>query len=156
TEAARRIADGAYGQKVYASGSDEIGALARTFNHMSGRLAQQFTQLEEDRQQLRAILSGMVEGVIALGADERILFVNERAARLLEFQPQAAVGRRLWEVVRVRALQDLVRRALADPAPQQEELRWGSPSLRSLTVHAARLALSGGAVLVLHDTTELR
>jgi two-component system phosphate regulon sensor histidine kinase PhoR len=156
TEAARLIAEGGYGHKVYAAGPDEIGELARTFNHMSGRLARQFAQLEEDRQQLRAILSGMVEGVIALGADERILFVNERAARLLEFQPQAAVGRRLWEVVRVRPLQDLVRRALTDPAPHQQELRWSSPSLRSLTVHAARLASAGGAVLVLHDTTDLR
>jgi two-component system phosphate regulon sensor histidine kinase PhoR len=156
TEAARMIAGGGYGHKVYASGPDEIGALARTFNHMSARLARQFAQLEEDRQQLRAILSGMVEGVIALGADERILFVNERAARLLEFQAQAAVGRRLWEVVRVRPLQDLARRALANPEPHQEELRWNSPALRSLTVHAARLASAGGAVLVLHDTTELR
>jgi two-component system phosphate regulon sensor histidine kinase PhoR len=156
TEAAGLIAEGAYGHKVYASGPDELGALARSFNHMSGRLARQFAQLEEDRQQLRAILSGMVEGVIALGADERILFVNERAARLLEFQPQAAVGRRLWEVVRLRALQDLVRRALADPEPHDEELRWNAPALRSLTVHAARLASAGGAVLVLHDTTDLR
>ncbi len=156
TEAARLIAEGAYGHKVYASGPDEIAVLARTFNHMSVRLAKQFAQLEEDRQQLRAILSGMVEGVIALGADERILFVNERAARLLEFQAQAAVGRRLWEVVRVRPLQEVARRALANPEPRQEELRWNSPALRSLTVHAARLASAGGAVLVLHDTTNLR
>jgi two-component system phosphate regulon sensor histidine kinase PhoR len=156
TEAARLIAAGGYGHKVYASGPDEIGDLARTFNHMSARLAAQFAQLEEDRQQLRAILSGMVEGVVALGPDERILFVNDRAARLLEFQAQAAVGRRLWEVVRVRGLQDMVRRAMSGPEPHQEELRWNSPSLRSLTVHAARLASGGGAVLVLHDTTDLR
>jgi two-component system phosphate regulon sensor histidine kinase PhoR len=156
TEAAGLIAAGGYGHKVYAAGPDEIGTLARSFNHMSARLAAQFTQLEEDRQQLRAILSGMVEGVIALGPDERILFVNDRAARLLEFQAAAAVGRRLWEVVRVRGLQDLARRALAGPEPFQEELRWSSPALRSLTVHAARLASSGGAVLVLHDTTNLR
>src|SRR5439155_18546577 len=79
-----------------------------------------------------------------------------RAARLLEFQAQAAVGRRLWEVARVRGLQDMVRRAMAGPEARQEELRWNNPSQRSLTVHAARLASSGGAVLVLHDTTDLR
>jgi two-component system phosphate regulon sensor histidine kinase PhoR len=156
TQAAGLIAAGGYGHKVYASGPDELGALARSFNHMSARLADQFAQLEEDRQQLRAILSGMVEGVIALGPDERILFVNERAARLLEFQASAAVGRRLWEVIRVRGLQDLARRSLASPEPFQEELRWSTPAVRSLTVHAARLASSGGAVLVLHDTTNLR
>jgi two-component system phosphate regulon sensor histidine kinase PhoR len=156
TDAARLIAEGGYGHKVYASGPDEIGTLARTFNHMSTRLAAQFAQLEEDRQQLRAILSGMVEGVVALGPDERILFVNDRAARLLEFQAPAAVGRRLWEVVRVRGVQDVARRAMAGPEPRQEELRWNGPAPRSLTVHAARLASGGGAVLVLHDTSDLR
>ena len=49
---------------------------------MSERLGAQFVQLEEDRQQLRLILSGMVEGVIALTADQRILFANDRAAQL--------------------------------------------------------------------------
>src|ERR1700752_2988287 len=65
TEGAERIASGAYGHKVYVTGGDEIGALARAFNYMSQRLAAQFAQLEADRQQLRAILSGMIEGVVA-------------------------------------------------------------------------------------------
>src|SRR6266545_2179384 len=84
TEGVERIAGGAYGHKVYAGGKDEIGILSRTFNHMSERLAEQFAQLDEERQQLRAILSGMVEGVIALDAEQRILFVNDRAVQLLD------------------------------------------------------------------------
>ena len=100
TASAERIATGDYGQKVYVAGTDEVGTLARTFNHMSGRLAAQFAQLENDREQLRTILSGMVEGVIALDAGQRILFANERAAELLRFQMESAVGRKLWEVVR--------------------------------------------------------
>src|SRR5262249_24360935 len=78
TEGAERIAAGDYGGGVYAAGTDEMGMLARSFNRMSERLATQFAQLEEDRQQLRAILSGMVEGVVALDADQRILFANDR------------------------------------------------------------------------------
>src|SRR5438132_2672190 len=44
TASAERIATGDYGQKVYVAGTDEVGTLARTFNHMSGRLAAQFAQ----------------------------------------------------------------------------------------------------------------
>jgi two-component system phosphate regulon sensor histidine kinase PhoR len=158
TEGAERIASGAYGHKVYVTGGDEIAALAGAFNYMSQRLAGQFTQLETDRQQLRAILSGMIEGVVALDADQRILFANDRAAELLEFPAQAVIGRRLWEVVRQRTLQNIVRRALTEFEPCQEELTWNSPAARSLTVHAARLQHESGdgVVLVLHDTTELR
>jgi two-component system phosphate regulon sensor histidine kinase PhoR len=161
TRGAERIAAGQYGQKVYFLRQDEIGTLARTFNHMSERLATQFAQLEEDRQQLRTILSSMVEGVVALDAGQRILFANERAAQLLGIQTATAVGRRLWEAVRQRGLQDLVRRALLEPEPSHGELTQEG-GLRSLTVQAARLPGSApaapprGLVLVLHDNTELR
>jgi two-component system phosphate regulon sensor histidine kinase PhoR len=155
---AERIAAGGYGHKVYAAGRDEVGALAATFNHMSGRLAEQFAQLEQDRRQLRAILSGMIEGVIALDAEERILFVNERAAQLLEFPTRAAAGRKLWEVVRRPALHEVVHAARTRAAPFQKEIHWTGPGARVLTVHAAPLAgaPAGGVILVLHDTTELR
>jgi two-component system phosphate regulon sensor histidine kinase PhoR len=157
TRAAERIGEGNFGHRVYASRRDEVARLADSFNHMSERLGDQFAQLQEDRQQLRTILSGMVEGVIALDAGQRILYANERAAQLLELQSAGAVGRKLWEVVRLRSLQEVVRAALAGPAPARAELTLESPQ-RSLTVHAARLPGDPprGAVLVLHDTSDLR
>jgi len=83
TLAAERIAAGKYGEKVYAAGQGEIDRLARTFNHMSQRLSQQISQLEEDQAQLRAILSGMVEGV---GGARR------RTAHRLRQRPRQAVA----------------------------------------------------------------
>jgi two-component system phosphate regulon sensor histidine kinase PhoR len=158
TEGAERIAAGDYGHKVYAGGAVEVRTLARTFNHMSERLASQFAQLDEERQQLRAILSGMIEGVVALDAQQRILFANERAVGLLDLSGQAVIGRKLWEVVRQRGLTELVRKALAETGPCREELTWSGSPARNLTAHAARLQgrVARGAVLVLHDTTELR
>ncbi len=157
-QAAERIGAGKAGERVFADGAGVVGVLNRSFNRMSEQLTTRIAALEEDRQQLRAILSGMVEGVVALDADQRILFANDRAAELLEFPTRTPVGRRLWEVVRRRALLDLVRKALERPEPCREELRSSDGSSRSLTVHAARLpgAPPRGAVLVLHDTTELR
>jgi two-component system phosphate regulon sensor histidine kinase PhoR len=100
----------------------------------------------------------MVEGVVALDAEQRVLFVNERASQLLELSAPPPVGRRLWEVVRQRALLDVVRKALEGPEPTREEITWSGVPGRSLTLHAARLAgpPPRGAVLVVHDTTELR
>jgi two-component system phosphate regulon sensor histidine kinase PhoR len=158
TASAERIASGGYGHKVYAAGPDEIGTLARSFNRMSGRLASQFAELEEDRQKLRMILSNMVEGVVALDAEQRVLFANERAAQLFGVQPALITGRKFWEVVRRRSLQDVVQRALSGTESQQEELNWNGPRTQSLTVYAAPMPGSPprGVVLVLHDTSELR
>ncbi len=55
TVSAARIAAGDYGHKVRTVDQDEFGTLARAFNHMSERLAFQFKQLEEDREQLRRV-----------------------------------------------------------------------------------------------------
>jgi two-component system phosphate regulon sensor histidine kinase PhoR len=158
TRTAEFIAAGGYGHKVYAESQDEVGQLAGAFNRMSKRLAAQFAQLDEDRQQLRAVLSSMTEGVVAIDAEQRILFANDRAGQLLDFPARAAVGRRLWEVVRQRALQDVVEKALTRAEFHRQELRWDGPAARSVTVHVGRLSGTPprGAVLVFHDTTELR
>lgn len=166
---AGKLGEGNSGQRVFSEGEDEIGELLSAFNRMSEQLDGRIARLEEDRQQLRTILSGMVEGVVALDSSQRILYANERATQLLglpsPFSPSSsgvdkggAVGRRLWEVVRQRPLLDVVQRALDSSEPQREELGWNGTTIRSLTVHAARLPglPPRGAVLVLHDTTELR
>ena len=155
---ARRLADGDLGHTVRASGGREFAALARAFNAMSERLADSFAQVEQDRERLLAILSGMVEGVVAFDNDQRVLFANDRAAALLGFPAEQAVGRKLWEVTRHRAVGELVAKAFAGPGPQRQELDWGGPQVKSLAVYVSRLPgpASPGAVMVLHDTTDLR
>jgi two-component system, OmpR family, phosphate regulon sensor histidine kinase PhoR len=157
-EATDRVGSADRPLRVLPDDPDEVATLGRTFNKMSTRLAARIAELEEDRHQLRAILSGMVEGVVALDSEQRVLFVNERAIQLLELATPPPVGRRLWEVVRQRALLDAVRKALEGSEPTREEITWDGVPGRSLTLHAARLVGSPprGAVLVLHDTTELR
>ncbi len=166
------VGEEAAGQRVFPEHQDEVGQLGEAFNRMSERLADRIAQLEEDRQLLRTILSGMVEGVVALDAAQRILFVNDRATALLELSAKTTVGRRLWEVVRHRPLLDVVSRALSQAEPSRAEIHpfgarlrpagaWSPdppPAGRSLTVYAARLPgpPPQGVVLVLHDTTELR
>jgi two-component system phosphate regulon sensor histidine kinase PhoR len=155
---AEQIAAGDYGRKVFNGRQDELGMLARSFNRTSERLATQFAQLDEDRQQLRAVLGSMAEGVVAMDARQGILFANERAAQLLEFDSRAAIGRRLWEVARNRAVQELIESALSARQGRQQEFDWPGSQVKTLHVYAAPLPgmPPRGAVLVLHDTTELR
>jgi two-component system phosphate regulon sensor histidine kinase PhoR len=156
--AVERLEMGAESPRVYSRESDEVSLLGQTFNRMSEHLGQRIAALEEDRQKMRAILSGMVEGVVALDGAQRILFANDRARTLLDLANTPLVGRSLYEVVRNRQLLDAVRHALSSPEPHKEELAWIGATQRSLTVHAARIPGDPprGAVVVLHDTTELR
>lgn len=163
TVGAKHIADGGFGHKVYTNQQGEVGQLASTFNDMSARLAEQFSQLEEDRQQLRTVLSSMVEGVLAIDADQQILFANDRAGKLLEFGAANVVGRKLWEVVRHRPIQEAVRSALERGHINGQqvngwEFTWNELEGKILSLHVAGLpgAPPRGAVLVFHDITDLR
>jgi len=159
TEGAARIAAGDYGHRIHGGLWGESRSLARTFNSMSQRLGLQFRQLEADREQLRAILGGMVEGVIAVGPEQRVLFANEAAGRMLEFRPDTAVGRYFWEVTRQPHLQAILHEAIAGSDPQRDEINWKGPTPRTLTIYVAPLAgeaTQRGAVMVVQDVTELR
>jgi len=158
THGARRISEGEFGHKIYVGGSEESQSLARTFNDMSEELATQFAQLEEDRHQLRAILSGMVEGVVAIDREQRVLFANDRAAELLDFRPSESVGRKFWEVVRHRQIQQVLERAGNTVQPHREEIDWVGPGVKSIAFYVATLPGSSapGTIMVLHDTTKLR
>jgi len=154
----QRVGLGEDRQKILSDEPGALGNLVKSFNRMAIRLAEKISQLEEDRQQLRTILSGMVEGVVALDSTQRILFANETALKLLGLTNTTTEGKRLWELIRNRDLMDLVSDSLAQPDPKKKELAWSLGAAKSLTIHAARLpgVPVRGAVLVLHDTTELR
>src|SRR5262249_28952688 len=152
TSGAERIKAGKFGTKVYVGSRDELGELARTFNTMSERLAEQFGQLGEDRQQLRTILTGMAEGVIALDAEVLIVISKDRAASLLGFQARSALGRKLWEIVRQRQIHDVIGRVLAGEEACRDEMEIEGPETRFFLMRGVRLPGPGlrGAVLVLH------
>jgi two-component system phosphate regulon sensor histidine kinase PhoR len=166
-QATRRIEQGHPWDPVQPRKDDELAVLEQSFSRTARVLGKRIGQLEEDRQHLSVILNNMVEGVMALDGEQRILFVNSRATDLLQLDRDACAGRRIWEVVRHRPLLDMVRNVLDNPAGTtlREEMGWYGENQRSLSIHAVRLdgfkwvekpSRHPGAILVLHDQSELR
>lgn len=155
---AQRLGLGEDRQKILSDEEGALGNLVKAFNRMSERLTIRIRQLEEDRQQMRTILSGMIEGVVALDSNQRILYANDRAMSLLGLTSNSFEGKRLWELVRNRELMDLVSESLIQPEARKKELAWSYGVTKNVTIHAARLPgiPVRGAVLVMHDTSELR
>jgi two-component system phosphate regulon sensor histidine kinase PhoR len=157
TETLRRLTAGKFGFKLYAGGSPALADLARATNTAAETFAGRIDRLEGERSRLLAVLGGMAEGVVSLDAAETIVFANDRAGKLLGFSPIQAAGRRFWEVVRNRRMQEVIAAALAGPTPVREEMEWTGSAVRNLDVYVARLSgPAPGAVVVLQDTTDLR
>lgn len=155
---ARQLAAGNLAVKVKASGRDEVGVLAHTLNHMTEELRSKIEELSEDRAQLLAMLTSMVEGVMVLDSKGRILQVNPAWERMFGATRTEARGRQSSEVFAHPKLNDLVSAVLTSRAGQEAEILLANG--RCLNVEAS---VAGGeqdneacAVLVFHDITELR
>jgi two-component system phosphate regulon sensor histidine kinase PhoR len=158
---ADRLAHGEFAHRIAPSGGKEFRLLAHSFNAMGARLAETFSELEQDKEQLRTILSGLVEGVVAFDREQRILFANDRAAVLLDFPPGQAVGRKLWEVTRQRAVQDAAQKCLRGGGPYRESIDLNGNPETSLALSVSALPGVGGgagagAVMVFNDVSEIR
>src|SRR5262249_14544545 len=158
---AQRMAEGDLEQRVPIVGPDEVGELGQALNPMAAALADKVRTLESQRAEIAAILERMVEGVVALDGRGRILLLNSGARAMFTLGAETVEGRPFVEVVRQKALLDLVEagRAGAPREQSQREIELGPPVDRTVRAHVVAVPFERqgmGTVLVLHDVTELR
>jgi two-component system phosphate regulon sensor histidine kinase PhoR len=154
---ARRHARGQPPERVLEPGPDEIGLVARVLDEAALGLRRRIEELERDRARMAAILAGMVEGVLVVNEAGEVQLVNEAARRMLKLD-EDAVGRSYLELVRHPDVAAEISRALDGELTAGLEL---SLSREPGQVFIARTApvsspAGRGAVLVLHDITDLK
>jgi two-component system sensor histidine kinase ResE len=83
-EAAFQVAKGKFDTKVPVASHDEIGELATAFNQMGKQLKFNINALNQEKEQLRSILSSMADGVLTFNRDGTILITNPPAELFLQ------------------------------------------------------------------------
>ena len=147
---------------------DHLARLAQTMNESAALLDESIRSLASQRDRSGAILRSMVEGVAVIDAQRRLVFRNRAFSEILNLDPAGSEGRPIIEVIRNTKLLRLIHRALEGEESLQDDVTMGivQPSVFSVTAVPVRAteiagaaALHGtpsGAVVVLHDVTELR
>lgn len=160
-QVAQRFAKGDFSNRLEVPDTEEIAELAESMNRMAAQLDERIRTIVEQRAEQEAVLSSMVEGVLAVDAEERIININQTAARLLKTNVAGALGRSLAEVVRNSELQRLVAETLLDKGPVERDIVVRNTSEEMfLTAHGTVLQDAEGhrvgAVVVLNDVTRIR
>jgi len=155
---ARAYAQGDLSARIYPSDTRELGELAGNMNAMATQMSSTIGNMEQQQRQQRAMLSGLVESVIALDTEGLVIERNAAADRLLDWGP-SVIQRSLRELVRNPSLLDFIERVAQSTEPLEEVIEHIKDDTRTLRAYGSSLKDTEnrriGTLIVLYDVTEL-
>ncbi|HTQ39145.1 MAG TPA: ATP-binding protein [Pirellulales bacterium] len=138
----------------------ELAALAGALNKIAHQLDERSLRIGQQGHEQQAVLASMVEGVLAVDSEQRVITLNSAAAGLIGSSQADLRGRNLQEVLRNADLRRFVERALESPDPIEDDIVLHGEGPRILQVRGTALRDGGGrgvgAVIVLNDVTRYR
>jgi len=153
---AQAMAKGNFSRKVRVYGTDEIGQLAITFNHLTNRLQESQSTTEAERRKLDSVLSNMTDGVIATDRKGRIILINDPALELLHISRDITLGRPIASVLGIDqeySFEDLIH---MNDAINLDFSTADAPYIlrANFSVIQKETGFINGLITVLHDITE--
>ena len=163
---AERFSKGDFSKKMQQSihssnASLEVVSLASTMDRMAELLDEKIDAIITQRNQLETVFSSMVEAVIAIDTEERVIRINDAAAKLFNVDRDESTGKIVQQIVRNITLQKQITDILSTRKSIETEivLDNGSGECFLQTNVVALCDGSGesvGALVVLNDVTHLR
>jgi two-component system phosphate regulon sensor histidine kinase PhoR len=157
---ADHFADGDLTHRLAAPDSEELASLADALNQMAAQLDRRIKTIVSQHNELETVLASMLEGVIAVDNEERIIKMNAAAAEFFERDVEKCQGRDLHEVIRNSALQQFVRGSIASKVPEEDDIALYHNGERTLRMQSSPLLDANkepiGTLVVFDDVTQLR
>jgi len=157
---AERFASGDLDHRLLISGTGELDSLANALNKMATQLQERIATITDQRNEMEAVLSSMIEGVVAMDKQGRIVSINKAAATLLNIDAQHMKSRMVEEVIRNVDLQEFIKRTLNSKVPTEMDISLPVEGDRLFQLHGVPLPTEAGskirAVIVLNDMTRMR
>jgi two-component system phosphate regulon sensor histidine kinase PhoR len=159
---AQKIAEGDFSSRVLLKPSDplEPALLGEAINEMALQLNQRMETVLNQKNEQEAVFSSMVEGVIAIDTNERILRINQAAYEILDIQGNTVEGMMVQEVIRNSELQSLILFSLKQNAPLSQEIEIQKEEERYIFLQSAplldNLKNKCGTVVVINDITKIK
>lgn len=165
TRTAERFARGDFKERMTPrlgkTSAREVTALAVSMDQMAEMLDEKIKAIVTHRNQLETVFSSMVEAVIAIDRDERVISINTAAAELLGISREVALGKVVQEIVRNSHLQEQVQKILSTRESVEEEVVLKEPGgdkflqTNVVTLYDGK-GESVGVLIVMNDVTKLR
>ena len=158
--AARSLADGELHVRFPAADTDELVGLTDSIRQLAQQVEERSHVIGRKGHEQEAVLASMVEGVLAVDPQERVISLNRAAADLIGSRQADVPGRSLQEVLRNADLRRFASRALRSDVPIEDDVVLHGEQEKILRIRGTALrdgaGRSVGAVIVLNDITRFR
>jgi len=151
TLASRKVASGDFSARVFLKTKDELKALADSFNQMNEEMGKMFSELGQQKEELKSIIDSLQEGLLVLDKQGRVIRSNESFRKIIG--NQAVEGKLYWEIMRNPRLAELLKNADGKKGKFVEELTLGD---RVFICSVAPLEGGEGIVSIFYDITEIK
>ena len=156
----QRFAKGDFTVPLSGAPLSETVVLCESLNEMAAEIDERLRAVTKERNQQEAVLSSMVEGVLAVDNEGRIMTFNKAASRLAGVDLDGHPNAYLHEIAPDSPIADFVFQVLDSARPLESEFGSVSQGGRILQAHGSVLRDARGegigAVVVLNDVTRLR
>lgn len=154
------FASGHLQHRIYVPETTEFQVVAEALNQMAGQLHARIDEITQQRNELETMLASMVEAVIVVDPDERIVTCNQAACQLFKIDINTAMQRSIQEVIRNVDVQHFLKMTLHSQTPVEETITLNSGNEQFLRAHGTLLKRDEeqiqGVLLVFHNITRLK
>ena len=151
TSAAKKVASGDFSVRVFLKTKDELRVLADSFNRMNEEMEKMFSELGQQKEELKSIIDSLREGLLVFDKQGKVIRSNESFQRIAGTQP--VEGKFYWEIMRNPRLAELLKKAGTEKRNFVEELTLGD---RIFMCSVTPLKGGEEIVSVFHDITEIK
>jgi two-component system, OmpR family, phosphate regulon sensor histidine kinase PhoR len=158
-QASRKFSEGDFSHRIIQPSKDEIGELAATLNAMAEDIENKIKEIKSQNQEFVAIFNSMVEGVIVIDGEGRIVSVNPTVEKIFGVRKNDVKGKLFLEEIRNNDIAEMIHATLTKGMPLSAEITLVYPVQRIFEVSASPMFDNsgvGGCLMVIHDITEIR
>ncbi len=151
TLAARKVASGDFSVRVFLKTKDELRGLADSFNRMNEEMEKMFSELGQQKEELKSIIDSLQEGLLVLDKQGRVIRSNESFRKIIG--NQAVEGKFYWEIMRNPRFPELLKKAGLEKKKFMEDLTLAD---RVFMCSVTPLQGGDGIVSIFYDITEIK
>jgi len=160
-DTSKKIANGKFDRRVKVRSTDEIGELASNFNHMADHLEDTIVQLSDSNTKFKALLTSMINPIIAIDSNQHIILFNQSAEDLFKVNTNDVLGKNILDVIENYSLDKQLIEVFTTNS-KRIELNINQPESKILKIHTNPIQLDYdpirtiGTVALIEDVTEIR